>query len=200
MSRLVKVYISNTNSFFAKGLRLTLKRHLNQLGITVLFLKNVKLLCFADLLFLSQETLSACTPSDLHHLRESLTKSVLVTPHRNLITTPYSIKWVLHRHHTERDILALADHILHIRESDVEKHALCVSAHSPLTLLTGRQKQVIKLVAQGMSHRRISRIMSIDEKTVSSHKRSIMKKFNLDRTTDLHFWLTSHLLMSVPEK
>lgn len=200
MSRLVKIYISHTNVFFAKRLRSALEQHLNQLGITVLFLYNVKLFPFADLLFVSHETLSECTPGDLHHLQESLTKSILITQNRNLVFTPFGIKWVLLRHHTEHDIMALADHILQIRASDVEKHTLCTQLHSPLTLLTGRQQQVVKLVALGMSHRRISRIMNIDEKTVSGHKRSIMKQLNLNRTTDLHFWLTSHLLISAQEK
>jgi DNA-binding CsgD family transcriptional regulator len=67
-------------------------------------------------------------------------------------------------------------------------------------LLTGRQKEVVKLVAQGMSHRHIIKIMSIDEKIVIGHKRCIMRKFNLSRTTDLHFWLISHQLTSAQEK
>lgn len=78
--------------FFAKELRSALERYLNQRGITVLFLNNVKLFPFADLLFVSHETLPECSPDDLHHLQEYLTKSILINQYRNLVCTPFGIK------------------------------------------------------------------------------------------------------------
>lgn len=92
-----------------------------------------------------------------------------------------------------------ADHILQIRVSDVEKHLLSAPLHSPHPA-DGAPETGGETGLPGMSHRHIAGIMNIDEKTVSGHKRCIMRKFNLSRTTDLHFWLTSHLLMSAQEK
>ncbi|WP_405723267.1 response regulator transcription factor [Streptomyces sp. NBC_01537] len=49
--------------------------------------------------------------------------------------------------------------------------------------LTGREQQVLDLVAQGMANRRIARTLGISESTVKNHLRAVFAKLGVtDRT------------------
>src|SRR4028118_2333164 len=49
--------------------------------------------------------------------------------------------------------------------------------------LTGRETQVLKLVAQGKANKQIARELSIDESTIKSHVHSILSKLNVKSRT-----------------
>ena len=51
--------------------------------------------------------------------------------------------------------------------------------------LTPRERQVLKLIAEGKSSREIASILSISVFTVNNHRASIMEKLNLNKATDL---------------
>lgn len=51
--------------------------------------------------------------------------------------------------------------------------------------LTDREKEVLKLIAEGHTAREIANILVISPKTVDWHKNSIMKKLNIHNRTDL---------------
>lgn len=54
-----------------------------------------------------------------------------------------------------------------------------------LQLLTDREKEVLKLVAEGYTAREIAEMLVLSPKTVEWYKSSLMSKLNLHRTTDL---------------
>jgi DNA-binding NarL/FixJ family response regulator len=55
----------------------------------------------------------------------------------------------------------------------------------PYQLLTDREREVLKLVAEGHTARQIADIMIVSPKTVEWYKTSLMKKLNIHNKTDL---------------
>jgi DNA-binding NarL/FixJ family response regulator len=65
----------------------------------------------------------------------------------------------------------------------VEKY----SGNSPASgdILTTREREVIKLIAEGKSSKEISELLFISARTVQHHRANIMRKLNARRTADL---------------
>jgi DNA-binding NarL/FixJ family response regulator len=55
----------------------------------------------------------------------------------------------------------------------------------PYDSLTDREKQVLKLVAEGHSNKEVAGLLDISVKTAMSHREHIMQKLNLHNRTDL---------------
>ncbi len=51
--------------------------------------------------------------------------------------------------------------------------------------LTNREREVLKLVAEGKSSKEIASLLSISIRTVETHRANIMEKLNFKKTTDL---------------
>jgi len=54
-----------------------------------------------------------------------------------------------------------------------------------LSKLTGREKQVLQLIAQGKSNKEIASILELSVNTVSVHRANLMEKMNIHRTAEL---------------
>jgi DNA-binding NarL/FixJ family response regulator len=54
-----------------------------------------------------------------------------------------------------------------------------------LKKLTGREKQVLQLIAQGKSNKDIARLLELSVNTVSVHRANLMEKMNIHRTAEL---------------
>ena len=59
------------------------------------------------------------------------------------------------------------------------------SAADPYDSLTDREKQVLKLVAEGRSNKEVAELLDISVKTAMSHRERIMEKLDLHSRTDL---------------
>ena len=51
--------------------------------------------------------------------------------------------------------------------------------------LTSREREVLKLIAEGKSSKEIANLLFISVFTVNNHRASIMEKLNLKKATDL---------------
>jgi non-specific serine/threonine protein kinase len=58
--------------------------------------------------------------------------------------------------------------------------------------LSPREREVSRLIAQGLTNRQIARALSISEKTVGSHVDHIMTKLDLRSRTRIAVWATQH--------
>ncbi len=58
-------------------------------------------------------------------------------------------------------------------------------AADPYDTLTDREKQVLKLVAEGHSNKEVAQLLDISVKTAMSHREHIMQKLDLHSRTDL---------------
>jgi DNA-binding NarL/FixJ family response regulator len=54
-----------------------------------------------------------------------------------------------------------------------------------LNRLTGREKQVLQLIAQGRSNKEIASLLDLSVNTVSVHRANLMEKMNIHRTAEL---------------
>jgi DNA-binding NarL/FixJ family response regulator len=54
-----------------------------------------------------------------------------------------------------------------------------------LSKLTGREKQVLQLIAQGKSNKEIAALLDLSVNTVSVHRANLMEKMNIHRTAEL---------------
>jgi DNA-binding NarL/FixJ family response regulator len=54
-----------------------------------------------------------------------------------------------------------------------------------LKKLTGREKQVLQLIAQGKSNKEIASLLDLSVNTVSVHRANLMEKMNIHRTAEL---------------
>ena len=70
----------------------------------------------------------------------------------------------------------LAEDIFHLYKGD---------AQLPSEPLTTREREVLKLIAEGKSNREIANLLYISIRTVENHRASIMKKLNIHKLADL---------------
>jgi DNA-binding NarL/FixJ family response regulator len=55
--------------------------------------------------------------------------------------------------------------------------------------LTRREREVAKLVARGLTNRRIAEELVLSERTVENHVRNILKKLNLSSRSEIAAWV-----------
>ncbi len=55
----------------------------------------------------------------------------------------------------------------------------------PRELLTTREREIIKLIAEGKSSKEVADLLFISSRTVQHHRANIMKKLNIKKTADL---------------
>ena len=55
----------------------------------------------------------------------------------------------------------------------------------PLAVLSGREREVLKLIAEGFSAKEIGQQLSISAKTVEAHRTSLMRKLGARKATEL---------------
>ena len=76
-----------------------------------------------------------------------------------------------------------------LNERAIEAYArLASEAHKPLDryeLLTGREREVLQLAAQGMSNGEIGERLSISPRTAETHRTNLLRKLGLQSQTDL---------------
>jgi two-component system, NarL family, response regulator NreC len=59
------------------------------------------------------------------------------------------------------------------------------ASHRPADELTAREREVLKLIAEGNTNQDIAELLCLSRKTVETHRGNIMDKLNLHKVTDL---------------
>lgn len=67
------------------------------------------------------------------------------------------------------------------------------------TLLTSREQEILRLVAEGKTAKEIARNLFISARTVENYKNAILKKLNLHRTSDLIKYAIKHKIVELEE-
>jgi len=65
------------------------------------------------------------------------------------------------------------------------------------SLLTQRESEILKLIAEGISTRDIAKKLFVSVKTIGTHKQNILEKLNLKSTTDLVKYAIKHEIISL---
>ena len=65
----------------------------------------------------------------------------------------------------------------------------------PFSLLSGREREVLHLIADGLSAKEVAVELSISTKTVEAHRTSLMRKLNVRKATELVRYALRHGLI-----
>jgi DNA-binding NarL/FixJ family response regulator len=68
---------------------------------------------------------------------------------------------------------------------------------SPLHMLTGREQEVLRLLADGKRVKEIAHLLNISAKTVESHRQNIMDKLEIHSTIELSRYALREGLTSI---
>ena len=63
--------------------------------------------------------------------------------------------------------------------------------------LSGREKEVLKLLAEGYNNREISEMLVISVKTVEAHRANIMRKYHFKNITELVLYAVRNHIVEV---
>ena len=108
------------------------------------------------------------------------------------------------KHSASRELLTAIEHVLRnesylspkLRTEDWVAHKARVRQFSKA--LTGRQRDIVQLFAEGCSKKQIAGHLNVSEKTVEFHKYHIMRSFNLKSNAELVLLALQHGLISMP--
>ena len=69
------------------------------------------------------------------------------------------------------------------------------AADEPFTLLSGREREVLHLIAEGLSAKEVATNLEISTKTVEAHRTSLMRKLGVRKATELVRYALRHGLI-----
>ena len=72
---------------------------------------------------------------------------------------------------------------------------LAAAESDPFLLLSGREREVLHLIAEGLSAKEIASELHISTKTVEAHRTSLMRKLNVRKATELVRYALRHGLI-----
>ena len=104
---------------------------------------------------------------------------------------------------TGQELLKAVDHVLHLKSYVTPRlraedwFATKIRARQFSKEMTPRQKDVVKLYAEGRSMKEIAAVLGLSEKTVEFHKHHIQGSFNLRSNADLVLFAVKQGLISV---
>ena len=67
------------------------------------------------------------------------------------------------------------------------------------TLLTSREEDILRLVAEGKSAKEIAKLAFISRRTVENYKNTLLKKLGLHKTSDLIKYAIKHKIVDIDE-
>jgi len=85
-----------------------------------------------------------------------------------------------------------------VADGDVETLRLERSAASPTTLLTPREREVLQLLAEGLSMKEVGARLDITARTVAYHKYQMIGKLGLRTSADLVRFAVEHRIVGQP--
>ncbi|MCX5683697.1 MAG: response regulator transcription factor [Planctomycetota bacterium] len=86
--------------------------------------------------------------------------------------------------HVARDLVYLSPAVAAGVVADSLGHTLAPQAH-PTVALTPRQREVIQLIAEGLTTKQIAAHLHISAKTVETHRQQLMKKLDVQSIADV---------------
>jgi DNA-binding NarL/FixJ family response regulator len=126
------------------------------------------------------------------HDRESEIRDVLHAGARGYVLKSEADEQIM------RAIESLARHRAyfsdHVSEALLEKIVDQNGSGGPITL-TAREREVVQLIAEGNSNKKVAHLLSISVKTVETHRSASMRKLDIHSTAELVRYAVRHRLV-----
>lgn len=198
MTRVLKILIVDPDRFFVAGLQQAVQKHFNAKGIPVIFMNLPLSYPMADLIFWAPGYPTTVMPMGILAGRTHKSHLILLSSQQTSHQVTNYVPWVFYRHQSRGHLLTLIEQVIGASTGDNIEAVNDKQSRHPLDALSPRQREVMSYISKGMHLRAISERLHIHEKTVSTHKRTAMRKLQLYRTTDLHHWLLCNPITDTP--
>jgi DNA-binding NarL/FixJ family response regulator len=83
----------------------------------------------------------------------------------------------------------------HVSETLLDKLVEQSGSSNSASMLTAREREVVQLIAEGNSNKKIAQLLSISVKTVETHRSASMRKLDIHSTADLVRYAVRHKLI-----
>lgn len=93
-------------------------------------------------------------------------------------------------HHVARGNAFLSPAIADVIVTDFRKHV-----SNPLDLLTTREREVLYLIAEGLTNKEVAKRLNLSVYTIEAHRSRVMEKLNLQSSVDLVRFAMRHGLI-----
>lgn len=187
MKKTITVCILDANRFFVQGIQYILVPYFERQGLGVCFVDEQEA-ARADLVFHSVRKgwpLQLCRPGEPE---KPLTPVYIAIRATKTERTRYCWRELgsLWRDSRPQMLLALVDEGLKVQGKPVPP-ALCPCCMS--LSLTEREQEVMRYMSRELTQKSLPQYLNISHKTVSSHKRAVMRKLGFRRNAELYHWL-----------
>lgn len=191
MNKTLNIVIIDDDKFYTIGLTAVLALYLKSKGMNAEFSYNHNSGIIADIVFQAIHCNTFIKPynSLFTNYKKPLCVTIITKQHPHLKHLDLNVdeSKVLYRHQPVSLILQVMENCLHsLHKPPVTFHPTLDTVNA---LLTKREFEVLHQLRKGKNPSSIARFLAIKEKTVSSHKRSAMRKLNFKRTNELLLWM-----------
>lgn len=187
MKKTITVCILDANRFFAQGIQHILVPHFQRQGQGVCFVDEQEA-ARADLVFRSVRKgwpLQLCRPGEPEKPAAPVYIAIRATKTERTRHC-WREQGSLWRRACAQMLLALVDEGLKAQGKPVPP-ALCPCCMS--LSLTEREQEVMRYMSWELAPKSLPQYLNISHKTVSSHKRAVMRKLGFRRNAELYHWL-----------
>jgi fimbrial protein FimW len=194
MKETLKISIIDKNQYFTAGLRHLLADYYHTKNTNVRFIDENASNLAIDVLF----------HANRHGIPDSLYYS---SPHSTAKPLIFAIceknencrvrkDGTLYRHQSIDLVLNMVE-----QARSIGPQSSCSASNRPLThSITRREYEVLDYLRRGRNLTETAYCMQLNVKTVSGHKRSVMKKLNFSRNSELLYWILQGGLMDYTKK
>jgi DNA-binding NarL/FixJ family response regulator len=194
MTPTLTILLSDQNRYFTEGLRQSLFGYFSGLGIKVNITENLLYKYTADVIFLSAVTHENTIPLEIYQRFFSPRQCVFIIEESNQQMVLGDIEKgerirTISRKLPVSNILALLEAMLTSIDQVTEPQTVLVDRDLTNNTLSAREYEVMRYLSLGINPGAVGRHLKISEKTVSAHKRTVMRKLNLIKNIELNYWL-----------
>lgn len=194
MKQSLTILVSDQNQYFSEGLRQSLLAYFNSKSMKVNITENLLYKHTADVVFLSAGTADGTLSHELCQRFFSPVQCVFIIEESNQLPASGDIRLSdgirsISRKQNIGSILVLLEEMLAAVEQAITQPPLPADWRLNHNTLSAREYEVMRYMSLGINPGAIGRYLQISEKTVSAHKRTVMRKLNLIKNIELNYWL-----------
>lgn len=188
----INICINDKNLAFQTGLRAAISRHYESKNIIVNFLRNGYDHVTTDLIIQSigSGISSLSLYARQYEVQHKQWVAICEKSERRIISAAKytNLLGIIYRDDKVSDVMKTVEQALHHRK---KREDMLKYYWRDIRRLTVQERRILRYMSEGLSYEQIANELSINTKTVSTHKCTIMRKLDMKRNVELHHWLSA---------